>query len=197
MAGSVVAGLLWIPHLFQPFEHWLEPVMGQHAAAAAEAASTGTELGLMLLSVVVALSGIGLAWLMYFRGSLAPEVFSEALGGLPYRAVLDKYHVDELYELVFVRGLLLLCRVTAWFDLYVIDGIVNLSAAAVRGWSWLSGLFDLYVVDGAVNLVAAGTEFVGRRVRNMQTGAITAYLYVVIIGVVGGALLYWSWAAAS
>ncbi len=38
---------------------------------------------------------------------------------------------------------------------------------------------------------------VGRRVRNVQTGAISAYLYVVILGVLGGALLYWSWAAAS
>jgi hypothetical protein len=34
-------------------------------------------------------------------------------------------------------------------------------------------------------------------VRNIQSGAITAYLYVIIIGVVGGVLLYWSWAAAS
>jgi NADH-quinone oxidoreductase subunit L len=67
----------------------------------------------------------------------------------------------------------------------------------VRGWAWVSGLFDLYVVDGAVNLVADITQFVGRRVRNIQSGAITAYLYVIIIGVVGGVLLYWSWAAAS
>jgi len=67
----------------------------------------------------------------------------------------------------------------------------------VRGWSWVSGLFDLWVVDGAVNLVADVTQFAGRRIRNVQTGAITAYLYVVILGVLGGVLLYWSWASAS
>ncbi len=197
MGGSVVAGLLWVPHLFLPFEHWLEPVVAQHAAAHAEAAGAGAELGLMLLSVVVALSGIGLAYLIYYRRSLRPETFSEAVGGVPYEMVLDKYYVDELYDLVFVRGGVLLCRMAAWFDLHVIDGVVNLSAAIVRGWSWLSGLFDLYVVDGLVNLVADVTQFVGRRVRNVQTGAITAYLYVIVIGVLGGVLLYWSWAVAS
>jgi NADH-quinone oxidoreductase subunit L len=195
--GSVLAGLLWIPHLFLPFEHWLEPVMAHHAAAHAETPGIGIEFGLMGLSVAVAAAGIGLAWLMYYRRSLRPEVFSEALGGLPYRLVLDKYYVDELYDLVFVRGTLLLCRAAAWFDLHVIDGLVNLSATVVRGWAWISGLFDLYVVDGAVNLVADATQFAGRRVRNVQTGAINAYLYVVILGVLGGALLYWSWAAAS
>jgi len=195
--GSVLAGLLWIPHVFQPFEHWLEPVMAHPAAGHAETAAVGTELGLMALSVAVALAGIGLAWLMYYRRSLRPELFSAALGGLPYRLVLNKYFVDEVYDLVFVRGVLLLCRAAAWFDLHVIDGIVNLSAAIVRGWAWLFGLIDLYIVDGAVNGVANGTYFIGRRVRNVQTGAISAYLYVVLIGVLGGVLLYWSWASAS
>src|SRR4029077_8758773 len=150
MGGSVVAGLLWIPHLFLPFEHWLEPVVAQHGAHPEAAAGGGGELGLMLLSVVVALSGIGLAYLMYFRGSLRPETFSEALGGAPYRVVLNKYWVDELYDLLFVRLTLLVCRLAAWFDLHVIDGLVNLSAAIVRGLAWISGLFDLYVVDGLV-----------------------------------------------
>src|SRR5690242_13796114 len=103
MVGSVFAGFLWIPHVALPFERWLDPVMA-HAEHAEAAYGAGTEMGLMLLSVVVALSGIGLAYLMYYRGSLRPERFSEAFGGAFYRAVLDKYWVDELYGLVFVRG---------------------------------------------------------------------------------------------
>jgi len=79
----------------------------------------------------------------------------------------------------------------------VIDGLVNLSAAIVRGWAWASGLFDAYVVDGAVNALADVAQFVGRRVRNLQSGAINAYLYVVLIGVLGGVLLYWSLVSAS
>jgi NADH-quinone oxidoreductase subunit L len=197
MGGSIVAGWLWIPHLAQPFEQWLEPVMGHHAAEAHGGPGVGMEFTLMGVSVLVALSGIGLAYLMYRRRSLRPELFSDALGGLPYRLVLNKYYVDEVYGLVFVGGGLMLCRLAAWFDAHVIDGLVNLSATIVRGVSWLSGLFDLYVIDGAVNRVADTTQFVGRRVRNIQTGAISSYLYVVILGVLGGVLLYWSWAVAS
>src|SRR5205809_79996 len=198
MAGSIVAGLLSLPFdLFVPFERWLAPVMEHHGEVHAAAAGAGREALLMLTSLAAAAGGIGLAYRMYASESLRPETFSEALGGLPYRAVLNKYWVDELYGLVFVRGTLLLCRATAWFDLHAIDGLVDLSAALVRGWSWLSGRFDLYVVDGAVNGVADVIQFVGRRVRNVQTGAINAYLYVVLLGVLGGVLLYWSWAAAS
>jgi NADH-quinone oxidoreductase subunit L len=200
MAGSIVAGFLWVPHLFLPFEHWLEPVMAHHAAAGGghgPGAGLGLELALMALSVAVALAGIGLAYLVYGRGAIRPETFSDALGGVPYRVVLHRYWVDELYDLVFVRGGVLLCRLVAWFDLHVIDGVVNVSAAVTRGVSWVGGLVDLYVVDGLVNAVASGTQFVGRRVRNVQTGAISAYLYVVLLGVIGGVLLYWSWSAAS
>ena len=197
--GAILAGWLGFPH-HSLFEGWLEPVMGHYAAATASHAETpnlGLELALMAISVAVAFAGFGFAYLMYFRHRLRPETFSDALGGVPYRVVLNKYYVDELYDLVFVRGGLLLCRLIAWFDLHVIDGIVNLSAAIVRGWAWLFGLIDLYIVDGAVNAVANGTYFIGRRVRNVQTGAISAYLYVVLIGVLGGVLLYWSWASAS
>jgi NADH-quinone oxidoreductase subunit L len=189
MAGAVVSGFLWVPHVFLPFEEWHAGVM--HHAGHGAAGGVGLELSLMGLSVLVAGSGIGVAWLVYRRGRPRPETFSEALGGVPYRVVLAKYWVDEAYELVFVRGGLLLCRVAAWFDLNVIDGVVNLSAAVTRGVSHLSGLVDLHVVDGTVNLVADTTQFVGRRVRNVQTGAITAYLYVVLLGVVGGVVLFW------
>jgi NADH-quinone oxidoreductase subunit L len=195
--GSVVAGLLWIPHVFLPFEHWLEPVMVHHAAEAVAHGAEGMEVTLMSVSVLVALAGIGLAYLMYYRGALSPGLFSNALGGLPYRLVLNKYYVDEIYELVFVRGGLALCRLMAWFDGNVIDGIVNFAATLVRAWAWVGGKFDQWVVDGAVNAVATITQFMGRRIRNLQTGAINAYLYVVIIGVLGGVLLYWSLAAAS
>src|SRR5213076_1397929 len=104
--GAILAGWLGFPH-HSLFEGWLE-------------------LALMAISVAVAFAGFGLAYLMYFRHRLRPETFSEALGGVPYRVVLNKYYVDELYDLVFVRGGLLLCRLIAWFDSHVIDGLVNL-----------------------------------------------------------------------
>jgi len=195
--GAVLAGFLWIPRA-SLFDAWLAPVTAAHGHGGHhEHPPWGLELGLMGGSVLAAAAGILLAWAMYARRAIRPEAFSEALGGLPYRAVLNKWWVDELYELVFVGGLLALCRAAAWFDLHVIDGVVNGAAAVTRGVSRLAGLFDNHVVDGAVNGVAAVTQFTGRRFRNFQSGAITWYVYVILLGVVGSVLLYRSLAVAS
>ena len=202
--GAIVAGVLGVPAVLggggPVFEHWLEPVMGAHhaAEAAGHAAehSHGAELALMLLSVAVAGAGIGFAYLVYGRGSVDPATFSGLLGGAPYQTLYNKYYVDELYQATVVRGTLLLADAAAWFDRNVIDGIVNGSAAVVRFVSWLSGLWDTYVVDAAVNGVANGTYFMGRQLRRVQTGSLSAYLYVIVGGVAAGVLLYWSWATA-
>jgi NADH-quinone oxidoreductase subunit L len=205
MGGAVVMGLLWIPNVWTPFEHWLEPVMGAHPdvakglAAAHEAHhDMGLELAMMALSVLIAGLGIGLAYLMYYRRTIKPELVSELAGGALYRAVVNKYWIDELYELVFVRFFALGgARVLGWFDAHVIDGIVNGAATVGRGVSWVIGLFDNGVVDGAVNGVADGAWVAGRSLRRLQSGAITAYLYVIAVGVLGGVFLYWSIAVAS
>ena len=110
-----------------PFERWLAPVMEHHGEVHAATAGTGMEGLMMLVSLVVAASGIGLAFLMYHRGSVRPETFSEALGGVPYRAVLNKYWVDELYEAVVLQPFYALSRFAAGFDRWVIDGLVNAS----------------------------------------------------------------------
>jgi len=122
---------------------------------------------------------------MYRSKKWSPDAVSEIGGGAPYRWVYNKYYVDELYEAVFVNGLLKLTRLAALFDLYVIDGIVNGVAKVTTFISWLNGRFDDKVVDGAVNGVASGTQFLGGRVRGLQTGNINAYLYVIVIAVAG------------
>jgi NADH-quinone oxidoreductase subunit L len=204
-AGSIVVGYFGVPHSLggfvgipHVFNDWLAPVMGAHAPGEGHhEPQLALELGLMAVSVTIAFCGIALAYLMYYRRSIQPETFSELAGGAPYRVLLNKYYVDELYDLVFVRGTLLLCNAAAWFDRTIIDGVVNGAAVLVRGVSQIGGLIDTYIVDGAVNGVADVTWAVGRRARAIQTGAITSYLYVVAIGVLGGVFLYWSWASAS
>jgi NADH-quinone oxidoreductase subunit L len=203
MAGAVVAGLLWIPNVFTPFKDWLEPVVNAHAAHGGDAHgahhhNVALELGLMAVSVLVAGAGIGLAYLMYYRPSTWPDAVSGLAGGRLYRAVLNKYYVDEAYEFLFVRGVGIgTARVLAWFDAWVIDGVVNGAATLGRGVGWLIGLFDQGVVDAAVNGVADGAYVAGRNLRRAQSGAINAYLYVIAFGVLGGVFLYWSLAVAS
>ncbi len=147
------------------------------------------------ISSLVALAGFGLAYLMYYRQTLAPERFSSLAGGLFYRLSYNKYYVDEIYQVIFVNGTLLLARIGSLFDQYVIDGIVDGSASLTRFISWLNGLFDNYIIDGMVNAVANITFWIGNRFRRLQTGNINSYLYGILIAVVVAIIVklrYWS-----
>jgi NADH-quinone oxidoreductase subunit L len=199
--GAVFGGLICLPHwlpMHGMLESFLEPVVKTPAVVEEHVhhLPLSLELGLMLVSILVALGGIGFATVVYLRGSIRPETFSDLAGGAPYRLLLNKWYVDELYEATVLRFTLWVTRVLAWFDATIIDGAVNGAAAIVRTVSWIEGVFDNRVVDGAVNGVADVTWAVGRQVKQIQTGAISAYLFVVVGGVLGGVFLYVFWAFA-
>lgn len=206
-AGALLTGFLNVPgaidifgvppHLFND---WLAPVMAPETLGqAAHSVSGGLaqakevvhpiehdpmEYLLMGLSVALALGGILLAWLVYLKGAISADRFSEALGGVPYRIVLNKYYVDEIYEATVVRGTVVLARGLALFDRVVVDGVVNGVATIVRGVAVVEGAFDRVVVDGLVNLVGAVSLWLGNRARRLQTGHVYSYLYAIVAGVV-------------
>jgi NADH-quinone oxidoreductase subunit L len=205
-----VAGLLNWPLALHPvlpflpvagFEQWLHPVVGKdisvlHGAIPHEGHHLDpVEYATMALSIAIAFTGVWIARAMYETRRLSPDRVAELGGGVLYRWVYNKYYVDELYQAVFINGLLALTRAAAWFDQNVIDFVVN-GAATVTTWvAWLDGQFDKYVVDGAVNGVAALSAFIGGRVRSLQTGSINGYLYVIVVAVLGvmvAQLLWWT-----
>jgi NADH-quinone oxidoreductase subunit L len=192
-AGAVVAGWIGLPAVFggSQFAHWLEPVIkhGEHHG------SEAVELGLMGLSIAVASGGVFFAYLMYYRGALSPDRFAQLAGGFFYRLFDRKWYFDEVYQTIFVNGTLLLARIGALFDQYIIDGIVNGSASLTRFTSWLNGLFDNYIIDGIVNAVANITFGAGNMFRRIQTGNINSYLYGILIAVLLAIIVkirYWS-----
>jgi len=193
-AGAVLAGFIGLPAVLggSQFAHWLEPVIHAHAE---EHGSHAMEWGLMALSVGVASCGAFLAYLMYWRESLSPAVFANLAGGFFYRLFDRKWYVDEVYQVLFVNGSLLLAKVLSAFDAYVIDGIVNGAASVTRFISWLNGLFDAYIIDGIVNAVADITFWAGNKFRRVQTGNINSYLYGILIAVALAIIVkirYWS-----
>jgi NADH-quinone oxidoreductase subunit L len=194
--GAFPVGLLGLPNFLghNRFEEWLEPVFSYGHVEAAPLPHE-TALVLTALSVIVALAGLGLAYLMYYRRSLAPERFSSLTGGLFYRLSYNKYYVDEIYQVIFVNGTLLLARIGSLFDQYIIDGIVDGSAALTRFAAWLEGLFDNYIIDGMVNAIANIIFWTGNRLRRVQTGNINSYLYGILIAIVLAIIIklrYWS-----
>ncbi len=184
--GAVLAGFLGVPAALggsNRFEQWLEPVFAGGHGHAAHGTAHGVEsieYLLMLASVGIAAAGIGLAYQVYYRKTLSPEVFSAAGGGMPYDLVYNKYYIDEIYQATFVRLTLFLCWLGSSFDRYVIDFIVDGAAKVTAFISWLNGWFDDLVIDGIVNAVADATFAIGNRLRQIQTGSINIYLYVIV-----------------
>ena len=192
--GALFAGWIGLPAVFgsSQFAHWLEPVVGAHVE---EQPQHALELGLMATSISVAAFGFFIAYVMYYRGTLSPQRFSNLAGGVFYRLFDRKYYLDEIYQVIFVDGTLLLARIGSLFDQYVIDGIVDGSASLTKFISWLNGLFDNYIIDGIVNAVANITFWAGNHFRRVQTGNINSYLYGILIAVVLAIIVklrYWS-----
>ena len=114
---------------------------------------------LPVISLVVALFGIFLAYVIYMRRWITAESVGKVFGPL-YNLVLRKYFFDELYENIIVK------------------------VALLKGLFTGFQLFDSKGVDGAVNGVADGIMGGGRAIRHAQTGQLQLYGLFIGIGVV-------------
>jgi NADH-quinone oxidoreductase subunit L len=157
-AGSLLAGFLGLPGKLGVIQSFLEPVFApaNHALGLEEQGLGAVDFVLMGVSLVVAMLGIALAWVMYVRRTDLPGVVGVKLKPL-YKAVYNKFYVDEFYGATFVR-------------------------AAVDGSRWVWHRFDEKVVDGAVDGTAALWQWAGKTVRPLQTGRVQNYLLGMFIG---------------
>jgi NADH-quinone oxidoreductase subunit L len=137
----------------------------------------------MILSLLMALSGILLAYAMYQWQRISADKLAERFKPL-YKLSYNKWYFDEFYDGVLVAGTLALSRGLAWFDAKVIDGIVNGTAAITKGLSKFSGSFDNVVVDGAVNFTAYFSGFIGLILRRFQTGKVQTYIIFVVFSLI-------------
>src|SRR5262249_22132984 len=137
----------------------------------------------MAASVVVATSGIALAFFWYAKGNgEVPARIATRFPGV-YRAVVNKYYVDEFYDAVFVEGFAKEGGRALWeIDATVVDLIPNGAAAVTRGLSWIASAFDQYVVDGLVNGLADTLQAGYALFRRAQTGRVQNYALVMGAG---------------
>ncbi|HEY3203984.1 MAG TPA: NADH-quinone oxidoreductase subunit L, partial [Thermoanaerobaculia bacterium] len=147
-------------------------------------APLSVEVALMAAAVAAAGIGIFLAYAWYVAGEgRTPARLAQRFPGV-YRAVSNKYFVDEAYEKVFVRGVALEGGNLFWeVDATVVDLIPNGAAAVTRGLSWIASFFDQYVVDGLVNGVGNTLQALFQLFRKAQTGRVQNYALVMGGGV--------------
>ena len=165
------------PHSTGPAAHGESHDEGSHIAHKAHAIA-------MYSSVAVGTLGIFLAFVVYSFGWINPDRVMNALKPL-HTFLQNKWYFDELYEATAVNGSKAFSRGLAWFDMHVVDGLVNLSAQLGVFVSFLIGKFDDSVVDGAVNGLASATTGSGSVLRRLQTGKLYHYVFVLA----GGALI--------
>ncbi len=166
--------------------HVETPAQAAHGADAEHGAHLAHKAHVyaMYSSVAVGALGIFLAFVVYSFGWIDPARVANSVKPL-YDFLLNKWYFDELYEATVIGGSKALSRGLAWFDLHVVDGLVNLAAQLGVFVAFLVGKFDNYVVDGAVNGLAGATIGGGSILRRLQTGKLYHYVFVLA----GGALV--------
>ncbi len=155
--GSIFAGWLGAPEYLwgSRWDEWLAPVF--RVAHEVHHDAVATEIYLLLLTLCIVGGGILLAYLFYGRESKAADHLASWAAGGPYRVLLNKYYVDELYDFVIVRPF---------------TGTSN----------WLAQVFDVKVIDGIVNGVATLARGLSLVWREVQTGNVQHYLVVFLAG---------------
>ncbi|WP_428937421.1 NADH-quinone oxidoreductase subunit L [Fontivita pretiosa] len=130
------------------------------------------------------LIGIAAGFFMYMNGyAVADRLMKLAPLRWVHTWLYRRMYFDELYFSVFVALTLAASKLSAAFDKYVVDGIVNLAGWLVKQAAVAVGLHDKYVIDGAVNGVAALSQELGAVVRAPQTGRIRVYVTILMAAV--------------
>jgi NADH-quinone oxidoreductase subunit L len=127
---SVIAGFIGIPEVLGG-HHWLSSFLGRVITPAGEHAelSHSTEYSLMAFAVVVALSGIGLAYVGFKKYQASAQ--NTGLASF----FENKWYLDELYNTIIVKPIMALSSLLEKFvEKMGIDGLVNGVGKSVQ-WS--------------------------------------------------------------
>jgi NADH-quinone oxidoreductase subunit L len=163
---SLVGGIAYLPGVTKTLEEFLHPTFEESPFASKEAIPTAaTEWAFGAVGGIVALAGIGLAYLIWMRRrGLTARLIDRfpAVHGFLAR----KWYWDELYDHAVVRP-------TAAFGRF---GRGVIESAFVQGT----------IVGGATGIVSAGSRFAAW----IQSGYLRAYALLLLVGMFALALYF-------
>lgn len=114
-------------------------------------------LDIALGSSVIALGGIFLAWLIYYKKAIDTEAWAQKLRPI-HSLLYNKYYLDELYQFLFDK--------------------------VIMGIAWLFNQNDRKVIDGVADGFGDGVRHTGARLRFIHTGNLQNYALVIFAAVV-------------
>ncbi len=116
------------------------------------------ELIVAIPSVLIALLGIGIAWVMYRKESAIPDKLAHTFK-YGYKWAYNKFYIDELYLFITKKVIFrYISQPIAWFDRHIVDGTMNAIAALTQGTSY--------------------------RIRGFQSGQLQKYAFVFVTGAI-------------
>ena len=138
----------------------------------------------MVLSIILALLGIGFSFLVYKLRTVSVEKLSKLWPSFVHKAIDNLYYFDWFYIKILIQKVFMpFSALLAWFDDKFIDRI------GVDGWKDVTmvtqrttGTFDDVVVDGLVVDGFGGgvPTLFGASLRALQNGKIQRYLMVAM-----------------
>ena len=156
---SIIGGWVGVPAALGGHDEigaFLDPVLA-NGVQVTEVVSHSTELGLAAVSVLVALLGLFVAYVLYYKKPGTAASYAQKFPAL-YRLVENKFYVDEIYQAVLVTPLLMFSRLI------------------------LGTLFDGGVVNGSGFTAGASARGLGILVRRVQSGNIRSYAGWLALG---------------
>ncbi|HEY5941631.1 MAG TPA: NADH-quinone oxidoreductase subunit L [Solirubrobacterales bacterium] len=160
---ALFAGFVQVPGVDDVVEKWLEPVFEASALAHIHPSLEADYIGLGV-GGVIALAGIGIAYLLYVARPELPGMLERRLRPL-HTLFANKWYFDEAIDLLVVRPVLAVARFAdRVFERVVVDGLVSGTEGTVRG--------------------------AGGVVRAVQNGFVRSYALLLIAGFAGLALYF-------
>jgi NADH-quinone oxidoreductase subunit L len=102
-------------------------------------------------------------------------VFSQT--GFLFRLSYNHWYIDNFYQQVVVKTVMLFSNALFWFDRNIIDGFLHLLQQVTTGLSVLAAWMDRYIVDGALFLITQLVRGIGGFFRGFQSGRVQSYLF--------------------
>ena len=165
---SAIGGFIGIPALFSgeggnKFEHWLEPIFKNavNKLAIYQTHSHSTEITFMIISVVLAITGIMVARSIYLKNPAFADKMKNRFNGV-YKILWNKYFVDEFYDRLIIKPIYRFSESVLWkiTDAKIIDGVVNGTASIVNSISakirkFENGVAQFYALIMTVGIAIA------------------------------------------
>jgi NADH-quinone oxidoreductase subunit L len=168
-ACAIFAGALnAAPFHFEPMSKWLDPVFESALQGSVVVKANAEHLVWPLAAGGIGAFVVGTAiayWMYIVRAGAPAKAAAEAMPGL-YRLLLDKWRIDELYDVTVLAMVDALADTFAAFDQTFVDGILTrLPALVVTGLGTLlrafqTGVVHVYSAFMVIGLAAMGWFFI-------------------------------------